>query len=94
MEKYFNINKLVNRLTDNEGLKTYYTLLLMADTPSEKEAVDTRFWQKFDELPKEEKVLMRLSLQDVEKNLLAETNNLHQEVKAYKDEFGQLKQAA
>ena len=94
MEKYFNINKLVNRLTDNEGLKTYYTLLLMADTPSEKETVDTRFWQKFDELPKEEKVLMRLSLQDVEKNLLAETNNLHQEVKAYKDEFGQLKQAA
>jgi hypothetical protein len=94
MEKYFNINKLVNRLTDNEGLKTYYTLLLMADTPSEKEAVDTRFWQKFDELPKEEKVLMRLALQDVEKNLLAETNNLHQEVKAYKDEFGQLKQAA
>jgi hypothetical protein len=94
MEKYFNINKLVNRLTDNEGLKTYYTLLLMADTPSEKETVDNRFWQKFDELPTEEKRLMRLALQEVEKNLLAETKNLHQEVKSYKDEFGQLKQAA
>jgi hypothetical protein len=94
MEKYFNVNKLVNSLTQNEALKTYYTLLLMADTPSEKEAVDTRFWQKFDELPKEEKALMRLALQEVEKNLLAETKNLHQEVKAYKDEFGQLRQAA
>jgi hypothetical protein len=94
MEKYFNINKLVNRFTDNEGLKTYYTLLLMADTPSEKEAVDMRFWQKFDELPTEDKRMMRLALQEVEKNLLAETKKLHQEVKAYKDEFGQLRQAA
>jgi hypothetical protein len=94
MEKYFNINKLVNRLTDNEGLKTYYTLLLMADTPSEKEVVDARFWQKFDELPTNEKRMMRLALQEVEKNLLAEAKNLHQEVKAYKDEFGQLRQAA
>jgi hypothetical protein len=94
MEKYFNINKLVNRLTDNEALKTYYTLLLMADTPSEKEAVDMRFWQKFDELPTDEKRMMRLALQEVEKNLLAETKNLHQEVKAYKDEFGLLRQAA
>jgi hypothetical protein len=94
MEKYFNVNKLVNSLTHNEALKTYYTLLLMADTPSEKESVDARFWQKFDELPKEEKALMRLALQEVEKNLLAETKSLHQEVKAYKDEFGQLRQAA
>jgi hypothetical protein len=94
MEKYFNINKLVNRLTDNEGLKTYYTLLLMADTPSEKEVVDARFWQKFDELPTDEKALMRRALQKVEKNLLAETKNLHEEVKQYKDAFGQLKQAA
>ena len=94
MEKYFNVNKLVNSLTHNQALKTYYTLLLMAETPSEKEAVDTRFWQKFDELPKEEKALMRLALQEVEKNLLAETKNLHQEVKAYKAKFGQLRQAA
>jgi hypothetical protein len=94
MEKYFNVNKLVNSLTHNEALKTYYTLLLMADAPSEKEAVDTRFWQKFDELPTDDKRMMRLALQEVEKNLLAETKNLHQEVKAYKDEFGQLRQAA
>ncbi len=94
MERYFNVNKLVNSLTDNEALKTYYTLLLMAETPSEKEAVDQRFWQKFDELPQAEKASMRLALQEAEKNLLAATKNLHQEVKAYKDEFGQMKQAA
>lgn len=94
MEKYFNVNKLVNSLTQNEGLKTYYTLLLMADTPSEKESVDTRFWQKFDELPIEEKKIMRLALQEVEKNLLAEAKNLHQKVKQFKEEYGQLRQAA
>ena len=94
MEKYFNINKLVNRLTDNEALKTYYTLLLMAETSSEKDAVDARFWQKFDELPAEKKVSMRKALQKVEKNLLTETQNLHQEVKQHKSEFGKLKQAA
>lgn len=94
MERYFNVNKLVNSLTDNEGLKTYYTLLLMADTPSEKEAVDDRFWQKFDELPQSEKALMRLALQEAEKNLLAATKNLHQEIKEYKDEYGRMRQAA
>ncbi len=94
MDKYFSINKLVNRLTDNEGLKTYYTLLLMADTPPEKEAVDARFWQKFDELSIDEQASMRAALQKVEKRLLAETKDLHQEVKQYKNEFGKLKQAA
>lgn len=94
MERYFNVNKLVNSLTDNEGLKTYYTLLLMADTPTEKEAVDNRFWQKFDELPQAEKALMRLALQEAEKNLLAATKNLHQEIKEYKDEYGRMRQAA
>ena len=94
MERYFNVNKLVNSLTDNDGLKTYYTLLLMADTPTEKEAVDNRFWQKFDELPQAEKALMRLALQEAEKNLLAATKNLHQEIKEYKDEYGRMRQAA
>lgn len=94
MERYFNVNKLVNTLTDNEGLKTYYTLLLMAETSTEKEAVDKRFWQKFDELPQTEKPLMRRALQEAEKNLLAATKNLHQEIKEYKDEYGQMKQAA
>jgi TRAP-type C4-dicarboxylate transport system substrate-binding protein len=66
----------------------------MADTPSEKEAVDTRFWQKFDELPIEEKKIMRLALQEVEKNLFTESKTLHQEVKQYKEDYGQLRQAA
>ena len=94
MERYFNVNKLVNNLTNNEGLKTYYTLLLMADTEAEKEAVDKRFWQNFDALTQEEKMLMRLALQEAEKNLLLSTQNLHQEIKDFKDEWEQVKQAA
>ena len=66
----------------------------MADTTAEKEAVDERFWQKFDELAKDEKTFMRLALQEAEKNLLAAAKNLHQEIKACKDEWSELKQAA
>ena len=94
MERYFNVNKLVNNLTDNEALKTYYTLLLMAETSSEKEAVDKRFWQKFDELAQEEKKAMRRALQEAEKNLLLATKNLSQEIREYRDEWAQLKKAA
>ena len=94
MERYFNVNKLVNSLTNNEGLKTYYTLLLMADTTAEKDTVDKRFWQKFGELAQDEKILMRRALQEAEKNLLAATKNLHQEIKGYKDVWSELKQAA
>ena len=94
MERYFNVNKLVNSLTNNEGLKTYYTLLLMADTTAEKDTVDKRFWQKFGELTQDEKSLMRRALQEAEKNLLVATKNLRQEIKAYKDEWNELKQAA
>ena len=94
MERYLNVNNLVNNLTNNAALKTYYTLLLMADTSDEKEAVDKRFWQKFEELPQTDKTLMRRALQAAEKQLLLATQKVHQEVKTYKAELEELKQAA
>ncbi len=94
MDRYFNVNKLVNSLTENEALKTYYTLLLMAENAIAKEGVDKHFWQKFDELAENEKALMRKSLQEAEKNLLLATKNLHQEVIDFKNNLQPFRQAA
>ena len=94
MERYVNVNKLVNSLTNNAALKTYYTLLLMAEDTVAKDIVDQHFWQKFEELPKDEKGFLRKALQEAEKNLLLVTQNLHQEIRDWKDSEQQLKQAA
>ena len=94
MDRYINVNNLVNKLTNNAALKTYYTLLLMTNGEIAKDEVDKQFWQKFDELNPTERGLMRKALQEAEKNLLIATQNLHQEIKDYKNEGQHLKQAA
>ncbi|MDZ7879255.1 MAG: hypothetical protein U5L45_16355 [Saprospiraceae bacterium] len=83
MEKYINVNRLVNRLTDNEALKTYYTLILMADTQEAKMATDKQFWQSFEMTNPTAKAAIRLAFQEAERNLLAETKRLRQDVTDY-----------
>jgi hypothetical protein len=94
MERYINANRLVNRLTDNEALKTYYTLLLMAENEEAKTLIDKQFWLKFEELNAEDKTQIRLAFQQAERNLLKETKLLHQEVDEYKASVRNLGKAA
>jgi hypothetical protein len=94
MFRYISVNKLVNTITNNEALKTYYTLLLMAESEAEKDSVDKRFWTQFNELNSEEKTIIRKALQTAEKGLLNATLELHQEVKDFKSELKQVKRAA
>ena len=94
MEIYSNVNKLVNRLTDNEALKTYYTLLLMAESEEAKLMVDKQFWLKFEELNAAEKDPIRLAFQQAERNLLTETKMLSQDVNDYKAFIHKLREAA
>ena len=94
MERYANVNKLVNRLTDNEALKTYYTLLLMAESEEAKLLVDKQFWLKFEELNAIEKDPIRLAFQQAERNLLKETKLLKQDVNDYKAFIHGLREAA
>ena len=94
MERYANVNKLVNELTDNPVLKTYYTLLLMEETIAEKDAVADRFWEKFDALEPDEKTVIRRAFQEAEKNLLTVAKNLNQKFTDYAASLESLKQAA
>ena len=94
MERYANVNKLVNELTDNPVLKTYYTLLLMEETTAEKDAVADRFWEKFDALEPDEQTVIRRAFQEAEKNLLTVAKNLRQDFKDYAASLESLKQAA
>ena len=94
MERYVNVNKLVNRLTDSEALKTYYTLLLMADSEEAKLLIDKQFWLKFEEINATDKSQIRLAFQQAERNLLKETKLLRQEVNDYKASVNKLSEAA
>ena len=95
MERQINVNKLVNNLVaENAALKTYYTLLLMAENEVEKTAVDKRFWSTFQSLSPVEQTDLRRALQAAEKNLLTTTKELHQEVRDFKAELQGLKHAA
>ena len=94
MERYANVNKLVNELTDNPVLKTYYTLLLMEETIAEKDAVADRFWEKFDVLEPDEQTAIRRAFQEAEKNLLTVAKNLNQKFTDYAASLESLKQVA
>ena len=94
MERYANVNKLVNELTDNPVLKTYYTLLLMGETTAEKDAEDERFWEKFDALEPDEQTVIRRAFQEAEKNLLTVAKNLNQKFTDYAASLESLKQVA
>ena len=94
MERYANVNKLVNELTDNPVLKTYYTLLLMEETIAQKDAVADSFWEKFDALEPDEKTVIRRAFQEAEKNLLTVAKNLNQKFTDYAASLESLKQAA
>jgi hypothetical protein len=94
MFKYISVNKIVNSITDHEALKTYYTLLLMAENEAEKDAVDKRFWRQFKELDFDEKTVIRKALQAAEKVLLHAAVELHQEVQDFKAELRHAQKAA
>ena len=93
MHKYSNIQKLVNKLTENEALRTFYTLLLMCENEDEKRLVDARFWAAFAELPENEQMLLKVDFRDAVKKLPFLTEDLLYRVKDYRA-FLTAKQAA
>ncbi len=77
---FANVNRLVTKLTDNEALRTYYTLLLMAETDASKSDIDNRFWNEFDVLPEFEQKTMKEELKKVVKKLPELTADLRDRV--------------
>ena len=77
---FANVNRLVTKLTDNEALRTYYTLLLMAETDASKSGIDNRFWNEFDALPEFKQKTMKEELKKVVKKLPELTADLRDRV--------------
>jgi hypothetical protein len=69
MQKFAQVNRLVTKLTENEALRTYYTLLLMAETDASKSDIDNRFWHEFDALSESEQKTLKDELKKVVKKL-------------------------
>jgi hypothetical protein len=93
MQKFAQVNRLVTKLTENEALRTYYTLLLMAETDASKSDIDNRFWNEFDALSENEQKTMREELKKVVKKLPELTADLLNRVVSFSENRNQ-KQAA
>jgi hypothetical protein len=93
MQKFAQVNRLVTKLTENEALRTYYTLLLMAETDASKSEIDNRFWSEFDALSEFEQKTMRDELKKVVKKLPELTADLLNRVVGF-SENSRAKQAA
>ncbi len=59
MDKYTSINKIVMKVTDDEALRTFFTLYLAEDDECKRDALDDQFWAAIDILPENERLLMR-----------------------------------
>jgi hypothetical protein len=93
MQKFAQVNRLVNKLTENEALRTYYTLLLMAETDASKSDIDNRFWNEFDALSEFEQKTMKEELKKVVKKLPELTADLLNRTVGFSENRNQ-KQAA
>jgi hypothetical protein len=86
MHKYLIVNSLVNKLTENEALQTFFTLFLMAQNAAEKQHVEQQFWTELAILPTAEKNEMRKKLQATFLKLPQLTAELHRRVADFQAE--------
>ena len=93
MHKYSIVSRLVNKLTENEALQTFFTLFLMAQNIGGKQHIEQQFWAEMDVLPTDEKKEMRTKLQATFLKLPELTAELHRRVADFQAEKG-LKLAA
>ena len=59
MDKYISINKIVMKVTDDEALRTFFTLYLAEDDERKRDALDDQFWAEIDILPENERLIMQ-----------------------------------
>jgi hypothetical protein len=80
MYKYRNVNKLVMQLTDDEALRTFFTLYLMCENEDERSKIDETFMAEIELLEHTEKVIIKEKLKQSLLNLPKLLNQLEQNV--------------
>jgi predicted DNA-binding protein (UPF0251 family) len=62
MDKYISVNKIVMKITEDEALRTFFTLYLIEDDAAKRAVIDEQFWAEVEALPENQKVSMRKKL--------------------------------
>jgi NADH:ubiquinone oxidoreductase subunit len=62
MDKYISVNKIVMKVTEDEALRTFFTLYLIEDDETKRAIIDKQFWAEVEALPENQKVIMRKKL--------------------------------
>jgi hypothetical protein len=83
MNKYISVYRTVCELTENEALRTFFTLILMADSLEHRLELETKFVQELSTLPNGEQEELKVAWRNSLKNLLTATKTLHQDVVDY-----------
>ena len=62
MDKYISVNKIVMKITEDEALRTFFTLYLIEDDDKKRDKIDEQFWEEIERLPENQKGIMREKL--------------------------------
>lgn len=62
MDKYISVNKIVMKITEDEALRTFFTLYLIEDDDKKRDKIDEQFWAEIERLPENQKGIMREKL--------------------------------
>lgn len=83
MHKYISVYRTVCELTENEALRTFYTLILMSDNLEQRLEFEKKFVQELSSLPDTEQEELKSAWRNSLKSLLTATKTLHQDVIDY-----------
>ncbi|MBC7774349.1 MAG: hypothetical protein H7246_02840 [Phycisphaerae bacterium] len=72
------VHDMVNRLTDNPALRTFFTLYLMAKSSEERQVLSKQFWQEVETLQGAELQVLKDAFSRSFKQLLPMVNQLHE----------------
>lgn len=81
MNRYTNVSKFVNQVTNNDALRTFFTLLLMAQNPEQKQAIEKDFWQAVEKLDAENREFLMADYRQTLPQLLQISRTLRAETK-------------
>jgi hypothetical protein len=62
MDKYISVNKIVMQVTEDEALRTFFTLYLIEEDEEKRAIIDKAFWAEVEALPENQRVMMRQKL--------------------------------
>ncbi len=62
MYRYARVQKIVNKLTNDDRLRTFFTLYLMCKQDQERTKIQADFWNEFEMLSKKQQSVIRAEL--------------------------------